>query len=133
MALPSTVYSKLLRQKIEKHKVNCWLINPGWAGGPFGVGKRMPLPFTRAMVNAALAGQLDEVEYETDPIFGLHVPKSCPGVPPEILHPRRTWSDTAAYDKKAIELASLFHENFRTFEKDVPEKVKNAGPMAVNV
>jgi phosphoenolpyruvate carboxykinase (ATP) len=133
MALPATVYSKLLREKIEKHKVNCWLINTGWTGGPHGIGKRMPLPYTRAMVNAALAGKLDNVPYQTDPIFGLHIPEACPDVPSEVLNPRNTWSDKDAYDTKARELAALFHKNFDKFASDVPEKVKKAGPAAVKV
>jgi phosphoenolpyruvate carboxykinase (ATP) len=133
MALPSTVYSKLLREKIEKHNVNCWLINTGWTGGPYGIGERMPLPYTRAMVHAALGGQLDNVPYEKDPIFGLNVPQACPDVPPEILNPRNTWKDKDAYDEKARELAVLFHENFKQFAKAVPDKVRDAGPIAARV
>ncbi len=133
MALPSTVYSRLLRAKIEKHNADCWLINTGWSGGPYGVGKRMPLPYTRAMVNAALSGQLNNVPYETDPIFGLRVPQSCPGVPSEVLNPRDTWNDKDAYDRKARELAERFHENFEKFADDVPDEVLQAGPPAVKV
>ena len=130
MALPATVYSKLLREKIAQHKVNCWLINTGWSGGKFGVGKRMSLPYTRAIVRAALSGKLDNVPYETDPIFGLHIPQACPDVPPEILNPRNTWKDKGEYDKKARELAELFHKNFERFIQDVPDEVKKAGPLA---
>jgi len=133
MALPSTVYSRLLRQKIEKHGVHCWLINTGWTGGPYGFGQRMSLPYTRAMVEAALAGKLDKVPFETDPIFGLHIPQACPGVPPELLNPRNTWQDKAAYDDKARDLAKRFHENFAKFAADVPEKVRQAGPTEVRV
>jgi phosphoenolpyruvate carboxykinase (ATP) len=133
MALPATVYSRLLRKKIERHHVNCWLINTGWTGGSFGEGERMSLPYTRAMVNAALAGKLDNVPYEADPVFGLHVPEACPDVPPEVLNPRNTWKDKNAYDEKAKELAGRFHENFEKFAADVPDKVKQAGPTAVRV
>lgn len=128
MALPPTIYSKLLREKIAKHNSNCWLINTGWTGGPFGTGSRMSLPHTRAMVNAALSRKLDKVPYEKDPIFGLNVPQACPDVPPEILNPRNTWKDKNAYDSKARELANRFHENFAQFEKDVPPEVIKAGP-----
>jgi len=130
MILPATVYSKLLREKIAANKANCWLINTGWTGGPFGTGQRMSLPYTRAIVRAALTGKLDNVPYETDPIFGLHIPQACPDVPPEVLNPKQTWKDKKAYDAKAGELAALFHENFKRFEADVPDAVKQAGPLA---
>jgi len=128
MALAPKVYSSLLREKISKHKVNTWLINTGWSGGPFGVGKRINLPYTRAMVKAALAGKLNDVQYEKDPIFGLSYPKDCEGVPKEILNTRDTWKDKNGYDVKAKELARSFHENFKKFEKDVPSEVISAGP-----
>jgi phosphoenolpyruvate carboxykinase (ATP) len=130
MALPSAVYSRLLREKIAAHRVNCWLINTGWSGGPYGVGRRMSLPYTRAIVRAALAGQLDGVTYFIDPVFGLHVPMSCPGVPAEILNPRDTWPDKTAYDEKARELAGRFHENFGKFAADVTDSIRQAGPPA---
>jgi len=130
MTLPVTVYSRLLREKIAKHNVDVWLVNTGWTGGAFGEGKRMPLPHTRTMVRAALAGKLDNVKYEPDPIFGLNIPKEVPGVPPEVLDPRNTWKDKNAYDRKARELAEKFHKNFEKFADDVPEKVRNAGPKA---
>ncbi|MCP4568069.1 MAG: phosphoenolpyruvate carboxykinase (ATP) [FCB group bacterium] len=133
MALPPTVYSRLLRKKIAKHKTNCWLINTGWTGGPFGIGERMSLPYTRAIIKAALSGKLDNVPYETDPIFGLNVPQACPEVPPEVLNPRQTWADKKAYDEKARELARRFHENFAQFAEDVPDEVKQAGPSAERV
>jgi phosphoenolpyruvate carboxykinase (ATP) len=131
MVLPSTVYSKLLREKITRHGVNCWLINTGWTGGPYGIGSRMSLPYTRAIVHAALAGELDNVAYETDPIFGLSMPKACPNVPPEILNPRNTWADKSEYDAKARDLAQRFHENFARFAVDVPDEVRQSGPAAV--
>ncbi len=131
MALPPTVYSKLLREKIAKHDVNVWLVNTGWTGGPYGTGRRMSLPQTRAMVRAALAGKLDGVPLDTDPIFGLHMPTKCPGVPAKVLNPRDTWKDKNAYDDKAGELAGRFRENFKKYANDVPEKVRQAGPVAV--
>ncbi len=133
MALPPTVYSKLLREKIARHKVSCWLINTGWTGGPYGIGERMSLPYTRAIVRGALSGKLDNVPYEKDPIFGLNVPQACPDVPPEILNPRQTWLDKSAYDEKAKDLARRFHENFAGFAKDVPDEVKKAGPTGAAV
>jgi phosphoenolpyruvate carboxykinase (ATP) len=130
MALHPTVYAKLLGEKIKKHQVQCWLINTGWTGGPYGVGGRMKITYTRAMVNAALNGDLENSRFEPDPIFGVHVPTACCNVPDEVLWPRNTWDDTAAYDQQARELARMFSENFRPFEADVPEDVRAAGPKA---
>ena len=130
MVLHPSRYAELLADKIRRHKVNCWLVNTGWSGGPYGVGERMPIKHTRALLNAALDGSLNKVSYEADPIFGVQVPTSCPGVPEEILNPRNTWSDKEAYDQKAAHLAKLFEENFRQFEDDTPEEVKAAGPRA---
>jgi phosphoenolpyruvate carboxykinase (ATP) len=104
-----------------------WLVNTGWSGGSYGVGRRMPLGVTRALLRAALAGQLRDVATQPDPVFGLAVPVSCPGVPPELLRPRDTWTDKAAYDAKAKHLAGLFRENFTKFE--APEAVRRAGPQ----
>ncbi len=128
MVLHPSRYAELLADKIRKHEVNCWLVNTGWSGGPYGVGKRMAIKYTRALLNAALDGSLNKVSYQTDPVFGVQVPTSCPGVPQEILQPRNTWSDKEAYDKKAQHLATLFVENFRQFEDKAPERVKEAGP-----
>lgn len=128
MALHPSVYAKLLGEKIARHKVNCWLINTGWSGGPFGTGERIKIAYTRAMVHAALDGSLAEVPKRKDPFFGVHVPESCPGVASEVLDPRATWSDKEAYDKKAAELVALFHKNFAPFEKYVSEEIKAAGP-----
>jgi len=122
------VYADLLGKKIEEHDVKCWLVNTGWTGGAYGVGKRMNLPFTRAMVNAALAGELDNVKTNVDPFFGLHIPESVPNVPTEILNPRDTWSDKDAYDREAKELASKFVENFKKYEVGTAEEIRNAGP-----
>lgn len=113
LPLPPKVYAELLKEKIHRHGAHVWLVNTGWSGGPYGVGKRMHLPYTRAMLNAALAGQLHDVEYVTDPVFGLSVPQSCPEVPSEILNPRNTWADKDAYDAHAQKLKAMFAENYR--------------------
>ncbi len=123
-----TVYAELLGDKIEKHNVNCWLINTGWSGGPYGVGSRMKIKYTRAMLNAALDGKLDNVEYVTDPNFGVAVPTSCPDVPAEVLVPKNTWDDPDAYDKQAEKLVGMFQKNFEQYQEDVPEEIVNAGP-----
>ncbi len=128
MALPPPVYSKLLGNLVAKHNVRCWLINTGWVNGPYGVGKRISIKHTRAMVNAALAGELDDVETREDPNFGLFVPTSCPGVPADVLDPTSGWTDKSAYDAKAKELAGLFHKNFEKYTDDVEQAVKEAGP-----
>jgi phosphoenolpyruvate carboxykinase (ATP) len=126
----SNVYANLLGKKIEEHGVRCWLVNTGWTGGAYGVGKRMHLPYTRAMVNAALAGELDNVATKKDPIFGVEIPQHVPGVPNEVLNPRDTWQDKAAYDKQAADLANRFNENFKKFAEGTSEAIKNAGPKA---
>ncbi len=128
MALHPTVYAELLGEKIKKHDVDCWLVNTGWSGGPYGVGSRMKIAYTRAMVRAALTGALKGVEFEADPNFKVLVPKSCPGVPENVLNPRDTWDDKAAYDAKARELAGLFKENFAEFDDHASDEVKAAGP-----
>src|SRR5690606_37798303 len=113
MPLDPTVYAKMLGEKIEKHGVRVWLLNTGRSGGPYGVGERMSLPATRAMLHASLDGSLDDVATRVEPFFGLEVPTSCPKVDAALLDPKSTWKDGAAYDKKANELAKKFHENFR--------------------
>jgi phosphoenolpyruvate carboxykinase (ATP) len=128
MPLHPSEYAKLLEHKIKEHDVNCWLVNTGWTGGPYGVGHRISIKYTRALLHAALEGKLDDVEYTTDPVFGLRIPSSCPGVPEEVLIPKNTWKDKTAYDKKARELAESFQENFKEYEEFVSEEVKNAGP-----
>jgi phosphoenolpyruvate carboxykinase (ATP) len=122
------VYADLLGKKIEEHGSRVWLVNTGWTGGPYGEGSRMKLGYTRAMVRAALAGELDGVETAEAPFFGLQVPTRVPGVPSEVLLPRETWQDPAAYDAKAAELAEAFRRNFEQFTDRVPEAVRNAGP-----
>jgi phosphoenolpyruvate carboxykinase (ATP) len=128
LPLPPYTYSRMLGEKITKHDSRVWLVNTGWTGGPYGVGERMKLRYTRAMLRAALEGQLDEVPTEKDPIFGLEIPLECPDVPSEILKPRGTWSDANAYDEQARKLASMFKENFEKYAADVPEEVRSAGP-----
>ncbi len=112
---PPKVYADLLREKIERHGAKVWLVNTGWTGGPYGEGSRMKLRYTRAMLAAAFAGDLDAVPYEIDPVFGLHVPTSCPDVPSELLAPRGTWADPDAYDAKAHELRAMFERNAAKF------------------
>jgi phosphoenolpyruvate carboxykinase (ATP) len=122
------VYADLLGQKIEEHGSRVWLVNTGWTGGPYGVGERMKLKYTRAMVRAALAGQLDGVETTESPFFRLHIPVEVPGVPSEVLVPRNTWADKDAFDRQARELADKFCTNFEQFADRVPEAVRTAGP-----
>ncbi|MBE3581500.1 MAG: phosphoenolpyruvate carboxykinase (ATP) [Thermoanaerobacteraceae bacterium] len=128
LPLAPAVYARMLGEKLEEHKTNVYLVNTGWSGGPYGVGRRMSINYTRAMVTAALKGELEKVELEPDPIFRVLVPVSCPGVPPEILKPRNTWQDPQAYDDMARKLARLFAENFAQFEGVAPE-VAAAGPQ----
>ncbi|MDX1567187.1 MAG: phosphoenolpyruvate carboxykinase (ATP) [Longimicrobiales bacterium] len=123
-----SVYARMLGQKLKEHGSRVWLVNTGWTGGPYGVGRRMRLAHTRAMVRAALAGRLDEVETESDPVFGLQVPAAVPDVPTEVLHPRRTWDDSDAYDDQARALASMFADNFEPYQEEVEEEVRRAGP-----
>ncbi|MCZ6633284.1 MAG: phosphoenolpyruvate carboxykinase (ATP) [bacterium] len=128
LPLPPTVYSKMLGEKLEMFQSRCWLVNTGWTGGPYGVGKRMKIGYTRAMVRAALSGKLESVPIEEDPVFGVGVPTSCPDVPSEVLMPRNTWQDKDAYDRTASKLAGMFRENFKAFEADSSEGVRAAGP-----
>ncbi len=125
-------YAQLLGQKVSAHPVNIWLVNTGWMGGAYGVGRRFALPHTRAMVSAALAGALDDVEYGTDPVFGLHFPKRCPGVPEEVLNPRNTWADKSAYDAMANRLAQAFIDNFQQFSDYADEEIRSALPKVVS-
>lgn len=129
MALHPSVYAKMLGEKIAKYKVNCWLVNTGWTGGPYGIGNRIEIAHTRAMIKAILKGDLSKVTTKQDPIFGLHVPESCPGVPSEALHPRNTWKNPADYDEQARMLAAQFIENFKEYEKDIDKEVLAAGPQ----
>ena len=115
---------------MQENKVNVWLINTGWTGGAYGTGHRMKLSLTRAMITAALEGQLDQANYTTDPIFGLAIPEHCPGVPDEVLNPRNTWADKTAYDTKAKYLAGLFVKNFEKYASGVNAEVLAAAPKA---
>ena len=130
MVLHPGVYADLLGKKIQEHKAACWLVNTGWSGGPYGEGKRMSIKHTRAMIRAILNGSLAQAETRPDPVFGVHVPTSCPDVPSEVLQPRGTWKDTAAYDEKARDLARRFNENFKKYEAGVSEEVRAAAPKA---
>jgi phosphoenolpyruvate carboxykinase (ATP) len=125
---PPAVYARLLGEKLDRHGAKVWLVNTGWTGGPFGEGRRMPIQATRAMLRAALSGDLDEVETRVDPLFGLEVPVRAPGVDERLLDPRGTWSDPAAYDVKARELAQLFADNFDRRFADVDKRIRAAGP-----
>jgi phosphoenolpyruvate carboxykinase (ATP) len=121
-------YADLLKKKITRYKVNCWLINTGWVGGPFRVGKRISIAYTRAMLNAALSGQLLDVDYSKDPVFGYEVPKTCPGVPDHVLNPASSWPSKDLYMQRYREMASRFIDNFRKFEKDCTPEVRVSGP-----
>lgn len=130
LPLHPNVYAKFLGEKIATHQASVWLVNTGWTGGPYGTGHRMKIAHTRAMINAALSGALAGVAYDTDPVFNLAVPASCPGVPAEVLRPRATWADPAAYDAQARKLAAMFVENFAKYADEVGPEVKAAGPNA---
>jgi phosphoenolpyruvate carboxykinase (ATP) len=127
LPLPAARYAEMLGEKIDQHHVNVYLVNTGWSGGPYGIGERMNLKYTRAMVQAALSGELRTVETVTDSIFGLHIPVQCPGVPDKVLQPRNTWEDKDAYDAKAQQLAKNFKQNFTKFHA-VSDHIKKAGP-----
>ena len=128
MVWDPNVYAKLLGDRIARHQARVWLVNTGWTGGPFGVGTRMKIAHTRAMINAALSGALATVPVQRDPIFNLDVPTSCPNVPAGVLNPRGTWADGSAYDQQARKLATMFVDNFKTFEATASAAVKAAGP-----
>ena len=128
MALKPSIYAELLEEKITKNNAECWLVNTGWIGGAYGVGERISIKHTRALLNAALEGKLDDVPMRIDPVFGFEVPTVCEGVPSEILDPRESWADKKAYDKKAKELALSFVENFKEFDAAQIQEVLDAGP-----
>ncbi len=123
-------YAKMLGEKMQEHKVNVWMINTGWTGGPYGTGSRMKLKYTRAMITAALEGKLNDVEFEADPIFGFGIPKECPNVPAEVLNPINTWDDKTAFKEKSKYLAGLFVKNFDKYADGVTEEVLAAAPKA---
>jgi phosphoenolpyruvate carboxykinase (ATP) len=121
-------YARLLGKKIKDHQVNVWLINTGWNGGAYGAGKRMKLRYTRAMISAALSGELDNVNYEKHPVFNLAMPVSCPNVPDHILNPRNTWANKEEYDERANNLAVAFAKNFEQYANCSSDEILNAGP-----
>jgi phosphoenolpyruvate carboxykinase (ATP) len=124
-------YAELLHERLNTHGSQVWLVNTGWTGGPYGRGRRVPLAFTRAMVRAILNGALNDAVFEPDPVFGVLVPRACPGVPAELLRPAATWSDPEAYALAARELAELFQANFASYAPQTSEGVRQAGPRLV--
>jgi phosphoenolpyruvate carboxykinase (ATP) len=121
-------YASLLKQKMLQHGAKVWLVNTGWVGGPFGVGKRISIRHTRNLLSAALDGKLDNVEYRKDLLFGFEVPLSCPDVPEDVLEPSNSWGNKEDYWKKYDGLAARFIENFKLFADGTPDEVRNAGP-----
>ncbi|HEC05982.1 MAG TPA: phosphoenolpyruvate carboxykinase (ATP), partial [Thiolapillus brandeum] len=128
MPLHPDRYAELLGQRLEEHGSTVWLINTGWTGGPYGVGERISIPYTRAMVNAVLDEKLDDAPMRKDPIFGFEIPLHVPGVPDEVLFPRDTWTDKAAYDAQELKLAKMFQENFRKYADQATEEILAASP-----
>ncbi|UJP64376.1 phosphoenolpyruvate carboxykinase (ATP) [Mongoliitalea daihaiensis] len=128
LPLHPTQYAALFGEKMEKHQVNVWLVNTGWTGGPYGVGNRMKLAYTRAMITAALEGDLDNVGYRKHSVFGVGIPETCPNVPDEVLSPRATWDDKIAYDKKARELGAAFIQNFEKYKDFASEDILAGAP-----
>ena len=127
MPRPASVYAKMLGEKINEHNTVVYLINTGWSGGPYGVGQRIKIKYSRAMVTAAISGTLDIVKYRHDDLFNIDIPTECPGVPPEILDPKNTWTDRDSYDLSARKLSQMFVDNFKKFQ-DVSPEIKDAGP-----
>ena len=128
MPLHPTKYAEMLGDKMQEHNVNVWLVNTGWSGGEYGVGSRISLKYTRAMITAALNGKLENVGFETHNIFGLQMPSICPNVPTELLNPRNTWENKNAYDAKANELAEAFNSNFKQFAEHANDEIMAAAP-----
>jgi len=131
MPLHPTLYAEMLSRKMKEANVNVWLVNTGWTGGPYGTGQRMKLKYTRAMINAALSGNLNKVSYETHEIFGIKMPTVCPDVPTEVLNPKSTWKDKEAYDVKAKELANTFRRNFSQFKDYASQEILEGGPLSL--
>lgn len=128
MPLHPTRYAEMLSKKMQEANVNVWLVNTGWSGGAYGVGSRMSLKYTRALITSALNGELDKVEYKNHDVFGVAMPTSCAGVPPEILNPRNTWADKEAYDQKANNLAASFNKNFEKFAEFASQEIMDGAP-----
>ncbi len=131
LPLHPTKYAEMLGEKITENNVNVWLINTGWTGGEYGVGNRMKLKYTRAMISAALEGKLDNIDFTTHEVFGLAMPNECPDVPVELLHPKNTWENKSAYDAKANGLANEFVENFEKYESSANDEIMDAAPKAI--
>ena len=130
LVLPPAVYAEMLGQRMKRHGTDCWLVNTGWSGGPYGEGERIKIAYTRAIIRAIQSGALAQVALRPDPIFGILVPRSCPDVPTEILDPRNTWRDKEAYDRKARELARRFNQNFEKYAREVSADVRATAPVA---
>ena len=126
------VYAEMLKAKIIKHGARVWLVNTGWTGGPFGVGKRISIQHTRTLLNDALNGKLDKVEYYEDPVFGFEVPKACPGVPSDLLNPVNTWGNREEYYRKYDALAARFIENFKLMMDGCPPHIVQFGPRRID-
>lgn len=134
LPLHPTKYAEMLGNNMREHKVDVWLINTGWSGGTYGVGSRMKLSYTRAMITAALRGELANVSFENHPVFGLAMPTTCPDVPTEVLNPRNTWADKEAYDKKANDLAEKFNTNFKKYADQANDEILEAAPKgSINI
>ena len=131
MPLHPTKYAEMLGDKMEEYNVNVWLINTGWSGGVYGVGERISLKYTRAMISAILEGRLENVKYNTHQVFGLKMPNSCPNVPSEILSPKNTWKDKETYDIKANELADAFNNNFIQFADYANKEILDSAPESM--
>ena len=131
MPLHPAKYAELLGAKLDGTDINVWLVNTGWSGGSYGVGERMSLKYTRAMITAAMTGQLDNVEYQTQPVFELQIPTSCEGVPSEILNPKDTWADKAKFDEVANNLANQFVKNFEQYAEETSEAILSAAPKVM--
>lgn len=132
MPLHPTKYAEMLGQRMKKYNVNVWLINTGWSGGEYGVGERISLKYTRAIITAALNGELDNLEYKKHQVFGLPMPISCPNIPSNILDPRNTWANKEEYDRKANQLADAFNRNFKQFSDNANKEILNAAPKAIS-
>jgi phosphoenolpyruvate carboxykinase (ATP) len=131
LPLHPTKYASLLGDKLRNSEIKVWLLNTGYTGGVYGVGKRMSLPHTRALITAALSGELNNVAYENHPVFGVVMPTSCPNVPDDILNPRNVWPDKHAYDQKANELAAAFTKNFEKYASKAEPEILNAAPKVM--
>jgi len=126
--VPAFKYANMLKQKMARYGAKCWLVNTGWTGGKFGIGKRISIHHTRALLNAALEGRLSDVEYRRDKLFGYEVPMTCPDVPPDVLIPESSWGNKDDYWKKYDAMAARYIENFKLFASGCPDEVRAAGP-----